>query len=261
MGPLAAVGLSLIPKAVDLLGNLFGSSKQADHNMELAKYQHAANMETVRLQNEYNKPVNQMARYLEAGLNPNLMYGQGSPGNWSSTPMHPNIQPVDYQSVYSNLGTGVQQSRMVQSQTDLVEQKTSESQVKQDVMRQQEAVLKANPYLNPQYVNALVTNMASIASVKEQEARFKKETIAGYFGDSDYQRPIERGMAMMQQQLDALFQKYDLNKADKKIKAEVLQSKQFTNELQEIQVDWMKSGDITPQHIYMGIMLLLQKMM
>lgn len=32
-------------------------------------------------QNEYNKPVNQMSRYEEAGLNPNLMYGQISAGN------------------------------------------------------------------------------------------------------------------------------------------------------------------------------------
>lgn len=32
-------------------------------------------------QNQYNTPANQMARYREAGLNPNLMYGQGSSGN------------------------------------------------------------------------------------------------------------------------------------------------------------------------------------
>ncbi len=32
-------------------------------------------------QNEYNKPINQMARFKEAGLNPNLIYGQGNAGN------------------------------------------------------------------------------------------------------------------------------------------------------------------------------------
>lgn len=35
-------------------------------------------------QNEYNSPVSQMQRYQAAGLNPNLIYGQGNPGNQGS---------------------------------------------------------------------------------------------------------------------------------------------------------------------------------
>lgn len=38
------------------------------------------------LQNEYNSPKAQMARYEEAGLNKNMIYGQGSPG--LATPIH-----------------------------------------------------------------------------------------------------------------------------------------------------------------------------
>lgn len=47
------------------------------------------NMEAIKYQNEYNKPVNQMARLREAGLNPNLVYGGGSgsvSGNLSTAP-------------------------------------------------------------------------------------------------------------------------------------------------------------------------------
>lgn len=47
------------------------------------------NMEAIKYQNEYNKPVNQMARLREAGLNPNLVYGGGSgsvAGNLSTAP-------------------------------------------------------------------------------------------------------------------------------------------------------------------------------
>lgn len=36
--------------------------------------------------NEYNTPKNQMKRFEEAGLNPQLIYGQGTPGNASATP-------------------------------------------------------------------------------------------------------------------------------------------------------------------------------
>ena len=47
-------------------------------NMELAKYQNDRNMELWNMQNSYNAPSAQMARYKEAGLNPNLIYGSGS---------------------------------------------------------------------------------------------------------------------------------------------------------------------------------------
>lgn len=38
-------------------------------------------------QNEYNSPKAQMERFKEAGLNPQLIYGQGTPGNASATPV------------------------------------------------------------------------------------------------------------------------------------------------------------------------------
>lgn len=43
----------------------------------------AFNEKMWRMNNEYNSPVNQMARFKEAGLNPNLIYGQGNAGNSS----------------------------------------------------------------------------------------------------------------------------------------------------------------------------------
>lgn len=57
-------------------------------NLNLAKYQYQANLSQWNRQNEYNSPKAQMARYAEAGLNPNLIYGNGSSssGNASSSP-------------------------------------------------------------------------------------------------------------------------------------------------------------------------------
>lgn len=53
-------------------------------NMELAKYQADRNEAFIDKQNAYNTPAEQMKRFDLAGLNPNLMYGQGTPGNQSS---------------------------------------------------------------------------------------------------------------------------------------------------------------------------------
>lgn len=70
-------------------------------NIALAKYSYAQQRQMIREQNEYNSPVNEMARYKEAGLNPNLMFGNIGPGQQSEiakfTP--PQIQTPDYSNV------------------------------------------------------------------------------------------------------------------------------------------------------------------
>lgn len=69
-------------------------------NMEIAKYQaqwqqqenekaYQRSLKMWNLQNEYNSPTQQMARIRAAGLNPNLVYGNGVTGNSSgSTPQY-----------------------------------------------------------------------------------------------------------------------------------------------------------------------------
>lgn len=74
-------------------------------NMEIAKYQaqwqqqenekaYQRSLNMWNLQNEYNSPTQQMARIRAAGLNPNLVYGNGVTGNSSgSTPQY---EPVKF---------------------------------------------------------------------------------------------------------------------------------------------------------------------
>lgn len=54
-------------------------------NRELAEYSYGKDLEQWNREVEYNTPLNQMKRYQEAGLNPNLIYSQGNPGNSSVT--------------------------------------------------------------------------------------------------------------------------------------------------------------------------------
>lgn len=65
---------------------LLGSYLNYKYNQKLAEQQNAYNLQMWNLNNEYNKPLNQMKRYEEAGLNPALMYGQVTPGTSSSPP-------------------------------------------------------------------------------------------------------------------------------------------------------------------------------
>lgn len=235
--PFLAAAAPFIAAGVNAVGNMIGTKMQSNENMKMAQYQ-----------NEYNTPANQRRRYEDAGFNPNLAVTQGTSGNMSSPP-----QSADYQSVLANLGTQVQQARLLKSQADLNETKVDESGVKQDLMKAQESVAKANPWLNRSYVDSTVLQLQSAAKIKEQEAM----VMTSYTKSGD--RSGEFGMLKMQRELDILDQKYKLMQSDQKIKAEIFQSKEFQNDLLQIQRDWMKNADVTPQHIYQFIMMLLMK--
>lgn len=68
------------------VGNIISTSMANRANKELAQYSFDMQRQMVREQNAYNSPVQQVARYQEAGLNPSLIYGNGqsSAGNQSS---------------------------------------------------------------------------------------------------------------------------------------------------------------------------------
>ena len=88
-----------------LVGGLFGRANQ--------KYQNEWNLEMWHRQNEYNSPIQQMARYQEAGLNPNLIYSQGSPGNSQSMPSSAeNKYQPDFSFVGNSLMQGMQSEQM-----------------------------------------------------------------------------------------------------------------------------------------------------
>lgn len=55
-------------------------------NLELAKYGYDQQQQQIDKQNVYNSPQAQMQRFASAGLNPNLIYSQGSSGNQASIP-------------------------------------------------------------------------------------------------------------------------------------------------------------------------------
>lgn len=77
-------------------------------NKEAAELAYQRDIEKWNLQNEYNTPQAQMERFKQAGLNPHLIYGQGTPGNAQS---YPQYQAPRYQYQYEsgNFGAGIAQ--------------------------------------------------------------------------------------------------------------------------------------------------------
>lgn len=263
-----AAGISAAAQLASMFGqnamNRGSARWELEQNRKANDLAYQRELQLLQYQLDWNSPVNQMKRFKEAGLNPNLVYGQGTPGNMQNAPQVPRQAPARGPQLNFNVPdfyNTLQDMRLKAAQTDLLTTKKDESNVKQDLMRVQTEVSKANPYLAPGYVDALVTNMKSIAELKKQEAGFKLEEITGTLKDgTEYYAPTSRGYIMMEKQMDQLFQKYQLGEKDLKIKSEIIQSKNFENDLKQIQRDWMKSGDITPQHIYQAIFMLLQQL-
>lgn len=208
-------------------------------------------------QNEYNSPKNQMARFNDANLNPNLIYGQGNPGN--------QVQPVPTPK-WSELADAIplyNQTRMTDSQVQANEVSNMKKFSEVEMNQLKGNVLKRNPLLNEDYLTSLIDSMVAQANIKAADANIKGNVAAwmntqtrkldGTWSDS-------KGMQKMDAELNLLLQKFNLGSADQAIKAKVLESKEFQNAILEVQKRFMTDFDITPANYLQFITLFLQKL-
>lgn len=86
-----SIGSALISGVSSLFGGMSGNAaavkavqEQNRGNMELAKYAYSQNLAQWERENQYNTPAAQLARMRDAGLNPNLMYGDTNAGGISA---------------------------------------------------------------------------------------------------------------------------------------------------------------------------------
>lgn len=88
--------------------NLAAVREQNKANRELAELQYKRNLDMWERQNVYNSPAEQMKRLTDAGLNPNLIYGNGSAstGNAANPPQYDAPHIERYQ---TNEATGIGQ--------------------------------------------------------------------------------------------------------------------------------------------------------
>lgn len=82
---------------VAMMSKKRGTTRLMKVSKELAKYNNDLNVSNWQLQNEYDSPAAQMQRYKEAGLNPNLIYGQMSSGT-APAAGQVSTNPEDYMS-------------------------------------------------------------------------------------------------------------------------------------------------------------------
>lgn len=253
----------LLPLAViagGWLASWLGQRKQAKENASLAAQQASANERYLQMQLDYNTPRAQMARYQDAGLNQNLIYGQGNPGNQSAPLSYPDTQRTDYQSAAAMLSPQLNQAMLTQSQVQSIDAKTRQTGVLTQLNMLQARVLERNPLLNATGYNAIIDSLKSSAEIKASESVVSGIN-SNFANTQDFKSGLKMGEVRLFQELDLLDQRFKLGSLDGQLKAQVLQSKEFQNAILEVQKKWMTDAEITPQHILQFIQLLLMKLL
>lgn len=89
-------------------------------NKKLMDYQYSKELESWNRMNEYNSPASQMARYRDAGLNPNLVFSQGTPGNATVIPHYTapeyNRKGLDVKIPQLQIAEGMAQVRLLNAE-------------------------------------------------------------------------------------------------------------------------------------------------
>lgn len=265
---------SFISKALDLLPvvgpvvnaiTTGGPRRQYKFNKKAAEDANAmnrANQQWLLEQNKalqaeqrlYDDPKSQRARYIAAGLNPNIIYGSGSsagqafPIDAGSVP-GVNIQPPSAR--WPDIAGSFMAAGQMSAQTQLAQARTEETQSNQALKEIQIDIAKTNPMLNPNVASWVATSMAETARLKTMEAR-------SWLSSNEQVMKVTQKVNM---EIEAMAQRLGLNTLDLSIKNKIFESKEFENAVKKIQVDWLKDGDMSPEHIRQGLMLILSKML
>lgn len=239
----------------EILGGVLNNvqqNKANNANMELAKYSFDRNLEMWNKQNEYNTPKNQMARYTEAGLNPNLIYSQGTPGVASNAPQYQAPEIRKYQN-FGNLGTVsavqlAQQQRQVDSTVALqAAQAASEKARARNI--EADTNVKSIDHLSRllKYGIDKETRSAVVGSILQNLENLKKT------GDNiDSQTGLNKSRARVesQKEIGLKYENETLNPIKKRqMEADIAKTRQWINESQQN----MQLTDAKTQEVFQSI--------
>lgn len=133
----AALGAAapFIDTAANVGLSIYGMNRQSHENRE--NYNRQINM--FNMTNEYNSPINQMKRYKEAGLNPNLIYGQTNTAqmpNNDSGYFNPNFDKIN---MFSQALDGYQNRKDAEATLQRIEEQKEYDRKRQAIIDNRQA--------------------------------------------------------------------------------------------------------------------------
>lgn len=129
---LIAAGASLAGTGINAISQGRLNRKTREWNEKMYGVQRADALADWNMQNEYNSPEAQMQRFMDAGLNPNLIYGQTNEGavvrssgveSWH--PQAVRFDPSEAVLSYANVNAKAAQTDNVKAATDVARQEAA----------------------------------------------------------------------------------------------------------------------------------------
>ena len=200
MEPVSAIALaSAGQSSSNVLGSILNYRSQKlnrELQKELAMYGYSEERRNLKYMNQYNSPAAQMQRFQEAGLNKNLMYGQGTSGEQKVLPKYnaPNTQAPQLGSMdimgpiaqAANVKVQNAQAGLIQNQADNVAADTSLKLEKVTT----EGIIQSLQQEN--VISQQLANQITRATLDDVISQAELKTIQDKLGN-DFQRLVNSG--------------------------------------------------------------------
>jgi hypothetical protein len=224
------------------IGNWVSQAVQNKRNRqfarEQARWQRDTSRENWMMENEYNTPRQQMQRLQEAGLNPNLVYGNGADamGGKISNPEAGQSQGTAPR-LEGNAILAYADIKAKTAQTDLLQEQVQ--------LAKQEQIWKAIQANKTLLESKMVDfDLSMKKNLAENTMEFARENLR-QLSQNIYQSQenFNMDMAIKQQTWEqAVFKNKQLQPLEKEKMIEQIQSEKFQNTIREIQAEWAKKG-------------------
>lgn len=231
---------SLISGGASLLGGLINAgsqlgtnSSQLSYSREMYDKQRADALADWKMQNEYNSPSAQMARFKEAGLNPNLIYGQ-----MTNAPVVRTSSAQSYSPTAPQIDLGGTANMAINQYYDSQLKNATIDNVKaQADANQQIALLKAMEVLKESKNVPMYEGLANAnANMRFNEAAMKGEEYEQFVEFKDLRKKS------LVANIDSVISATQLSNENKiKVQTEIENLKK-TGELQKLEIDMRKAG-------------------
>lgn len=229
---------SWLAAGIQSAGGVFGSMIAARANKKAWERQvqteQAIWERDTKYQEQYNSPQAQMERFKAAGLNPNLIYGQGTPGNVSVTGTVPRAE-----SYLKGAEPFIQMTANAFSEGLLFAAELRKKNAEADLINvRREGAELTNEQLSQRIV-------AFDAQFPELMRKLRRDNEIGEV-TKDWQIIGARSANQkLYQDVKMNLQRMGILSLDDQIRTEVLESKRVQNELLQLQRDFLKEGDVS----------------
>lgn len=186
---LIAGGANVLGSAINAGSSAYQNAKSRQFAVQMYDRQTQDAIRFWNMQNEYNSPTAQMQRYKDAGLNPNLIYGQrgGNAGNAAVPPKTGEIKAARFETPrYGDLLTGI-----VPVMSQLYDLETKKAQV--DNLKAQNSVLTEEAMLKAAQTKSTVTgrdralfDLEFASQLAPIDAQFRKQSLRKLITETDY---------------------------------------------------------------------------